>query len=75
MIGEDDGSVALRNTSHGHMENAIGSLDVMLLQPQRRANSSEVMDLCLVNVQRHLPAHNRGYIPPFHRARFVVCLR
>lgn len=36
MIGEDDGSVALGNASHCHMENAMGSLNVMLLQPQRR---------------------------------------
>lgn len=36
MIGEDDGSVALGYTSHGHMEDTMRSLDVMLLQPQRR---------------------------------------
>lgn len=36
VIGEDDGSVALGNASHRHMEDAMGSLNVMLLQPQRR---------------------------------------
>lgn len=35
MIGEDDGSVALGNASHGHMEDAMRSLDVMLLQPEK----------------------------------------
>lgn len=37
MIGEDDRSVALGNASHGHMEDTMRSLDVMLLQPQRRS--------------------------------------
>lgn len=36
MIGEDDGSVALGNASHGHMEDAVWSLDVMLLQPEKK---------------------------------------
>lgn len=31
MIGEDDGSVALGDASHGHVEDAVRSLDVMLL--------------------------------------------
>lgn len=35
MIGEDDGSVALGNASHGHMEDTMWSLDVMLLQPEK----------------------------------------
>lgn len=34
VIGEDDGSVALGNAPHRHMENAVRSLDVMLLQQQ-----------------------------------------
>lgn len=37
MIGEDDGPVALGNASHCHMENAMGGLDVMLLQPEERS--------------------------------------
>lgn len=37
MIGEDDGSVALGDASHGHMEDAVRSLDVMLLSPRRRS--------------------------------------
>ncbi len=40
MIGEDDGSVALGNASHRHMENAMGSLNVMLLKPERREESA-----------------------------------
>lgn len=31
MIGEDDGSVALGDASHGHMEDTMWSLDIMLL--------------------------------------------
>lgn len=31
MVGEDDGSVALGDASHGHMEDTVRSLDVMLL--------------------------------------------
>lgn len=31
MIGEDDGPVALGDASHGHMEDTMRSLDVMLL--------------------------------------------
>lgn len=34
MIGEDDGSVALGDASHGHVEDAMGGLDVMLLQAE-----------------------------------------
>lgn len=37
MIGEDDRSVALGDASHGHMEDTMRSLDVMLLEPQRRS--------------------------------------
>ena len=33
MVGEDDGPVALGHTPHSHMEDAMRSLDVMLLQP------------------------------------------
>jgi len=36
VIGEDDGFGALLDASHRHMENAVRSLNVMLLQPQRR---------------------------------------
>lgn len=35
MIGEDDGPVALGDASHGHMEDTMWSLDVMLLQPEK----------------------------------------
>lgn len=35
MVGEDDWPVALGNAPHGHMEHAMGSLDIMLLQPIR----------------------------------------
>lgn len=41
MIGEDDGSVALGNASHRHMENAMRSLDVMLLQAEDRSELSD----------------------------------
>lgn len=41
MISEDDGSVALGNASHGHMENAMGSLNVMLLQPRGREEQTD----------------------------------
>lgn len=44
MVGEDDGSVSLGNASHCHMENAMGSLDVMLLQPQRGGESRAQVD-------------------------------
>lgn len=38
VIGEDDGSVALGDASHGHMEDTMWSLDIMLLraEPERR---------------------------------------
>lgn len=36
MIGEDDGSVAFGNASHGHMEDTMLRLNIMLLQPQRK---------------------------------------
>lgn len=42
MIGEDDRSVALGDTSHCHMENAMWSLNVMLLQQTHKKNSSEM---------------------------------
>lgn len=34
MVGEDDGSVALGNASHCHVEDTMRGLDVMLLQAQ-----------------------------------------
>lgn len=34
MIGEDDGPVALGDASHGHVEDTVRSLDVVLLQPE-----------------------------------------
>lgn len=34
MVGEDDGSVALGDASHRHVENTVRGLDVMLLQAQ-----------------------------------------
>lgn len=33
MVGEDDWPVALGNAPHGHMEHAMLSLNIMLLQP------------------------------------------
>lgn len=44
MIGEDDGSVALGNASHRHMENAVRSLDVMLLQAEETGANSVTHD-------------------------------
>lgn len=41
MIGEDDRSVALGDASHGHVENAMGGLDVMLLQAQDHNRKSQ----------------------------------
>lgn len=61
MIGEDDGSVALGNTSHCHMKNAMWSLNVMLLQPKRKIKS--VTYICLR--QRSLLSHlkdNSGFM-------------
>ena len=44
MVSEDDWPVALGHTPHGHMEDAIGSFNVMLLQTIRDSNR-EVRDL------------------------------
>ena len=38
MVGEDDWPVALGNAPHGHMEHAMLSLNIMLLQPIREEN-------------------------------------
>lgn len=54
MIGEDDGSVALGNASHSHMENAMGSLNVMLLQPKRREEWGS-MEQFMVYIKKKKP--------------------
>jgi hypothetical protein len=38
MVGEDYWPVALGNAPHGHMEHAMLSLNIMLLQPIREEN-------------------------------------
>lgn len=49
VIGKDDGSVALGDTSHCHMENTMRSLDVMLLQTQRGAFRTIYETICCPN--------------------------
>lgn len=57
MIGEDDGSVALGNASHGHMEDAVRSLDVMLLQPEKENQRRH----SFMHVEREkVPTEGRG---------------
>lgn len=42
MIGEDDRSVALGNASHCHMENTMGSLNVMLLHDREKSVQNNI---------------------------------
>lgn len=39
MVGENDGAVAFRGASHGHMEHTVGRLNVMLLEQNKKSNT------------------------------------
>lgn len=56
MIGEDDGSVALGDASHRHVEDTMRGLDVMLLQAQDSNKISHTIAHWSVKVLTH-PGH------------------